>query len=112
MKFGKIDIFCLSDPLKFPLQAHLGKIPVFAENMKCRSKKLVLCILRVEYGIFDEFSTYISDTFYEIVLSSRTQKLPRFLGKNALNWTFRQKKVLLWKKRKTALKNVFFGFRS
>ena len=79
--FGKIDIFCLSDTLKAPLEAYLGKIPVFPENMKYPSKNQVFRILKVKYGISDAFSTYISDTFYEILLSSKTKKLPQFFGK-------------------------------
>ena len=110
MKFGKIDIFCPSDPLEFPLQAHLGKIPVFAENMKCRSKKLVLCILKVEYGIFDEFSTYISDTFYEILLSSRTQKLPRFFGKKCSKLDISAKNGAFLRKTQNRSKKCVFRF--
>ena len=79
--FRKIDIFDLSDPAEAPLEAHLGKIPVFAENMKYRSTNRVFRILKVKYGISDEFSTYISDTFYKILLSSKTKKLPRFFRK-------------------------------
>ena len=110
--FGKIDIFCLSDPLKGPLEAHLGKTPVFPENTKYPSKNQVFRILTVKYGIVDAFSTYISDTFYGMPLSSKTKKLPRFFRKNALNMTFWPKMVLFWQKRKISPKNVFFGFRS
>ena len=73
--FRKIGIFDLLDPPKAPLEAHLGKIHVFAENMKYRSKNRVSKILTVKYGISDEFSTYTSDTFYKISLSSITKKV-------------------------------------
>ena len=62
--FGKIDIFCLSDALKPPLEPFLGKIPVFAENMKYRSKNRVSDVNKVTFGVFDEFSTYTSDGVY------------------------------------------------
>ena len=46
--FRKIDIFDLSDPAEAPLEAHLGKIPVFAENMKYRSTNRDFRILSVK----------------------------------------------------------------
>ena len=46
--FRKIDIFDLSDPAEAPLEAHLGKIPVFAENMKYRSTNRECRILIVQ----------------------------------------------------------------
>ena len=108
--FGKIDIFCLSDPLKAPLEAHLGKTPVLPENMKYPSKNQVFRILTVKYGIFVFFSTYISDTFYGMPLSSKTKKLPRLFRKKCSKLDILAKNGAFLRKTKNHSKKRVFRF--
>ena len=108
--FGKIDIFCLSDPLKAPLEAHLGKMLVFRENMKYRSKNHVFRSLTVKYRISDAFSTYISDTFYGMLLSSKTKKLPPFFRKKCSKLDILAKNGAFLRKTQNHCKKRVFRF--
>ena len=93
--YGDFRFFHLKKPL---LEAHLDKIHVFAENMKYRSKNRIFHIYKLKFGVFNGFSTYLSDITHRKSLSPKIKKLyaffwPKWLifGKITHVWAFLRK---------------------